>query len=1125
MQYWSLDGKTKYATEPTDYKTIFVYYTFDASSKTIKSAVVFNPQTEENLTVVIPSELDVRHIADNAFEYNYDVKSLELPGTLESIGSKAFNLPQLKKLTFTGHLNTGIKIADDAYTAGNLLDVTSTVNFTVNGNMDSNNDPIDVSYSFHPGEKVLYVTGIENKGNGTELQILGSIKLSNQFSADDCQLNGKLRGTNFTDVTVTDGLKNLGATGEEGEFANCAKLNTVTLPKTFDMDKSGTTASEKTFDGCTGLKTIKVFWKGVPYIADWSKQEETYKNKIARITIDKTRLNAEAIENVELWYVVSFIPGWEGTYTGYTLPAESFRDCTTIKNVTIHTAPNISKGEYIKTLGDDCFNGCTSLKTVNVDEGKFQYGDIDYGVTTEYYGCEKIGNRCFKGCTSLEYVKVFTNDATYFQIGDECFSGCTNLDSNSNFRGLTVNAQNHRLNNLNHKNKNYVKAVFGKNCFYGCKRLSKIRLISIANVMLSTGSFANSGIVEMDFTKCPLMENNGIFDADAKGMVLPSRCFADCPYLTGINFAQVIKERQIASDAFAGGYQWKRVGFYYEYSSGSSASRLHCTFINKPENSDPTGRKGKYVEITGADTDADGLSLEIPGEISFCKAAGISSDVIVLDYNCFANVKFGSIVLPKVLDEKGEVNDNCFNLDGLNSIAFYSNGFRYEGTKKEGAQFAFTLTSHPTKAEGYDLNLNLEQQISNVHGYVNQINASTFSNDKQLENITFTSNFDYYPWQGDDADLTVGYAAFKGCTGLKSVTMPQCNSVIGSDAFKGCTSLETVDLSNVSYLNSGAFGGCSALKRVHLNDKLTGIFTNAFYNCTSLKSIVVPFANMNLFKYDAFDDPSNLKAVVVDATSLTSDQVEALSNFAYKNPNTTLYVTKDCYSKVFSKDTPNVKAYTDYRRMARQYTDTDENKVVELKEGYGSVCLPDEISLADSYNLKGLYSLQTIKGRTDAYGLKAQAQADVKAGKPYVFARCNDDSSDPDNLVVFAVDNSKETVSAPVEDDMLVGTFEKIAAPTGCYILQSDNQFHPVRSSRNVGAYRAYLKNYSLSAAKVSLFVIGEDTPTGITSATDGGDNTIDPTQPVYNLNGQRINKPQRGQIYIQNGKKCVANF
>ena len=29
----------------------------------------------------------------------------------------------------------------------------------------------------------------------------------------------------------------------------------------------------------------------------------------------------------------------------------------------------------------------------------------------------------------------------------------------------------------------------------------------------------------------------------------------------------------------------------------------------------------------------------------------------------------------------------------------------------------------------------------------------------------------------------------------------------------------------------------------------------------------------------------------------------------------------------------------------------------------------------------------------------------------------------------------------------------------------------------------------------------------------------------IYDLTGRRINKPQRGQIYIQNGKKRVANF
>ena len=38
--------------------------------------------------------------------------------------------------------------------------------------------------------------------------------------------------------------------------------------------------------------------------------------------------------------------------------------------------------------------------------------------------------------------------------------------------------------------------------------------------------------------------------------------------------------------------------------------------------------------------------------------------------------------------------------------------------------------------------------------------------------------------------------------------------------------------------------------------------------------------------------------------------------------------------------------------------------------------------------------------------------------------------------------------------------------------------------------------------------------------AIDNGQLTIDKSLPLYNLNGQRVSHPVKGQIYIQNGRK-----
>ena len=63
----------------------------------------------------------------------------------------------------------------------------------------------------------------------------------------------------------------------------------------------------------------------------------------------------------------------------------------------------------------------------------------------------------------------------------------------------------------------------------------------------------------------------------------------------------------------------------------------------------------------------------------------------------------------------------------------------------------------------------------------------------------------------------IGYAAFYGCSGLTSVTIPSSLTEISSSAFNGCSSLTSVTIpSSVTKIGDWAFYGCSSLTSVIL---------------------------------------------------------------------------------------------------------------------------------------------------------------------------------------------------------------------------------------------------------------------------------------------------------------------
>ncbi len=87
---------------------------------------------------------------------------------------------------------------------------------------------------------------------------------------------------------------------------------------------------------------------------------------------------------------------------------------------------------------------------------------------------------------------------------------------------------------------------------------------------------------------------------------------------------------------------------------------------------------------------------------------------------------------------------------------------------------------------------------------------------------------------------SIGNAAFLGCTGLTSITIPDSVTSIGERAFWGCTGLTSVTIpDSVTSIGNFAFYGCTGLTSVIIPDSVTSIGGYAFSHCNRLTSVYI----------------------------------------------------------------------------------------------------------------------------------------------------------------------------------------------------------------------------------------------------------------------------------------------
>lgn len=391
---------------------------------------------------------------------------------------------------------------------------------------------------------------------------------------------------------------------------------------------------------------------------------------------------------------------------------------------------------------------------------------------------------------------------------------------------------------------------------------------------------------------------------------------------------------------------------------------------------------------------------------------------------------------------------------------------------------------------------------------------------------------------------------FRSCSALESLDLSMFNTenvTSMPNMFNGAKNLKTLNVSSFNtekVKNMGhMFANCPNLTSLDLssfNTKGVEYVDNIFKNCSNLTTIyaseIFAFGSGLKNGADMFLGCDKLKGFI--EYNKNTDKNKNNSKFAnYKTGYFTKLVGKNGEENIGAvgetltaeslalDDDKDFVAYEPFTATTATYNRT-------MKEGttWATLCLPFEVSLAGK-NFRA-FELLSADEATNTIELE-EITTSIAAGTPVIIKM-----NEGQNALNFSVANQViakdvNTAAATEGNYQLQGLYtQKVFSKetdNNCYIVKGDKLMNPAKLLENTKVnnvtskpFRAYMvdKSATSSTAGAKMYSIGfgNDGTTGIDSL-----NTIANDKAIYyDLQGNRLNAPQKGINIVKRGNKTM---